>query len=405
MLFQFNVFSSLLLIGVTQGIVYSLLLLVRGRQEGARADYWMAGLLLLLSLFVSQWMLGFAGWYDSHDWHTTLMFYLPFSPPFLLGPVFYCYFLSLTNARFQARKYWKHFIPAAFFLLQHAVIAVHDLLAWNVFQKKELPFFYNTRGPWAEYMDNLDTWWYNLLGQFSQLHLIAYLVATIYLYRRYKKYLVANFSNTEPLQFRWLNFIIIILGITFAVSLAGRVASMFVDLSYVQAWYYYFVTSAAIFVLSIQAYRQSTRSLLQLDFLPEASRQAAPSPVAGTEEPTASSPLDPELEQLRRRLDGLMAAERPYLDPDLNIRQLAERLNTNTAYLSRVINNGYGLNFNDFINGYRVRALVGKLGDGEHQHYTFLSLALDCGFNSKATFNRAFRKHTGKSPGEYVAGQ
>ena len=180
---------------------------------------------------------------------------------------------------------------------------------------------------------------------------------------------------------------------------------MFVDLSYVQAWYYYFVTSAAIFVLSIQAYRQSTRSLLQLDFLPEASRQAAPSPVAGTEEPTASSPLDPELEQLRRRLDGLMAAERPYLDPDLNIRQLAERLNTNTAYLSRVINNGYGLNFNDFINGYRVRALVGKLGDGEHQNYTFLSLALDCGFNSKATFNRAFRKHTGKSPGEYVAGQ
>ena len=400
MLFEFNLYSSLLLIGVVQGIVYGILLVARGRKEGARADYWMAGLLLLLALFVSQWMLGFAGWYDSHDWHTTIMFYLPFSPPFLLGPAFFCYFLSLANAHFQLRKYWKHFIPAAFFLLLDTVVAARDLLIWTIFQGKELPFFHNTRGPWAEYLDNLDEWWYNLLGPLSQLHLIAYLMATIYLYRRYKKYLVANFSNPEPLQFRWLNFIIIILGATFAVSLAGRVASMFVEMSYIQAWYYYFVVSVAIFVLSIQAYRQSTRNLLQLDFLPD----AGPPPTVEAGEPAAPNTPDSDLEQLRRRLDGLMAAERPYLDPDLNIRQLAERLNSNTTYLSRVINGSYGQNFNDFINGYRVRAFEEKLRAGEHQKYTFLSLALDCGFNSKATFNRAFRKHTGKSPGEYVEG-
>lgn len=399
MLFNFNVYSSLLLIGVVQGAVYSLLLFLRGRKEGAHADYWMAGLLLFLSVFVSQWMLGFAGWYDSHDWHTTLMFYLPFSPPFLLGPVFYCYFLSLTNARFKARQHWKHFIPAAFFILRYAVIAIYDLVFWNGFQGLELPFFFHTRGPWAEYFDSLDVWWYNLLGPLSQIHLIGYLAATIVLFQRYKAYLVANFSNTEPLQFRWLNFIIIILGITFTVSLLGRVASLFVELSYIQAWYYYFVVSVAIFVLSIQAYRQSTRSLLQLDFLPDSAPFTITEPGASTDNNAAA----PEMEQFRRRLDVLMATERPYLDPDLNIRQLAERLNTNTSYLSRLINGNYGQNFNDFINGYRVRAFEEKLRAGEHQHYTFLSLALDCGFNSKATFNRAFRKYTGKSPGEYVS--
>ena len=61
MLFNFNLYSSLLLIGVVQGGVYSLLLIFRGRKEGARSDYWMAGILFLLVLFVSQWMLGFAG--------------------------------------------------------------------------------------------------------------------------------------------------------------------------------------------------------------------------------------------------------------------------------------------------------------------------------------------------------
>lgn len=399
MFFEFNIYSSLLLIGVVQGLVYSLLLLARGRREGARADYWMAGLLALLSLFVSQWMLGFAGWYDSHDWHTTFMFYLPFSPPFLLGPIFYCYFLSLANAGFQARKYWKHFIPAGIFLLQDVAVAVHDLLIWRVFRGKELAFFHKTRGPWSEFMNNLDEWWYNLLGPLSELHLIAYLIATIMLYRSYKKYLVANFSNIEPLRFRWLNLIIIILGVSFVVSLVGSVASVFIDLSYIEAWYFYFVVSVSIFVLSIQAYRQPTHSLLQLTFEPEG---GSPMP-AETIGLSAPDGLDPELEQLRLRLESMMAAERPYLDPDLNIRQLAGRLNSNTAYLSRVINVGYGLNFNDFINGYRVRAIEERLRAGDHRHYTFLSLALDCGFNSKATFNRAFRKHTGKSPGEFVA--
>ena len=158
------------------------------------------------------------------------------------------------------------------------------------------------------------------------------------------------------------------------------------------------------FVLGIQAYRQSSRSLLQLTFQPkELELEQAMTTSGPAEDNSKKLALDPDLEALRPHLEQLMSTERPYLDPDINIRQLAERLKTNTAYLSRLINNGYELNFNDFINRYRIQDFTAKLAAGEHQQFTFLSLAFECGFNSKATFNRAFRKHIGQSPGQYVA--
>ncbi len=404
MLFQFNIYSSLLLIGFVQGIVYGFLLLLRGRREGSRADFWMAGILLLLALFVSQWMLGFAGWYDSRDWHTTFMFYVPFSPPFLLGPMFFCYFLALTNAQFDLKRYWRHFVPAGLFLLMDAAVAAYDLIWWQNIQGKALTFFYETRGPWYEYFETLDAWWWQVLWPLARLHLLAYLIYTFILFRRYKHYLVANFSNPEPLRFHWLNRIIVLLTITFAAGMIGRILGMFLDFSYIQSWYYYFIVSVAIFVLSIQAYAQPTRPILRLSFAPDIDPVEEGEVLDAPGDSTSPQRLDPELQQLQQRLEKIMVNEHPYLDPDLNIRQLAERLKTNTAYLSRVINSGYQLNFSDFINGYRVRAIEQRLRDGDHQQFTFLSLALDCGFNSKATFNRAFRKQTGKSPGDYVSG-
>ena len=60
------------------------------------------------------------------------------------------------------------------------------------------------------------------------------------------------------------------------------------------------------------------------------------------------------------------------------------------------------MNFNDFINHYRIEAVKEKLSAGEHNTTTLLGIAYDCGFNSKATFNRAFKKSTTLSPNEYL---
>jgi AraC-like DNA-binding protein len=102
------------------------------------------------------------------------------------------------------------------------------------------------------------------------------------------------------------------------------------------------------------------------------------------------------------RIEQLLKEELLYQDPDLSLFDLAKKLTTNVSLLSKVINRGFNSNFNDLINGYRIKQYVELLNKGEHKKQTLLSLAFECGFNSKTTFNRAFRKQTGLSPQQYI---
>ena len=73
--------------------------------------------------------------------------------------------------------------------------------------------------------------------------------------------------------------------------------------------------------------------------------------------------------------------------------------------LSMVINKGFGMNFNDWVNKYRLEEIKSLFEKGEHKRQTLLSIAFECGFNSKATFNRAFKKSTGLTPREWLSRQ
>jgi len=124
---------------------------------------------------------------------------------------------------------------------------------------------------------------------------------------------------------------------------------------------------------------------------------------AATEEEKRPILPDSELENLKIRLQNLMENEKPFLDSQLTLANLAKQLGVNTTVLSRVINSGFNVNFNDFVNEYRIAEVKNKLSGGAAETENLLGIALDSGFNSKATFNRAFKKLTGVSPKEFSA--
>lgn len=114
-----------------------------------------------------------------------------------------------------------------------------------------------------------------------------------------------------------------------------------------------------------------------------------------------SSPAPPIPSDLQGQLDKLMEETQVFKNPDLNMADLSELLNTKPHILSRMLNENYHKNFRDYLNGYRVEAFIKLAEEGYLEKYTFLALAHEVGFNSKSTFNLAFKKQTNQSPRSY----
>lgn len=101
------------------------------------------------------------------------------------------------------------------------------------------------------------------------------------------------------------------------------------------------------------------------------------------------------------KLGNFMKNEKPFKNAELSVSDLAEMLGTKPHVLSRIINDSYHKNFRDFVNTYRVEEFIALANTEKFRHFTFLALAQEVGFNSKSTFNLAFKKVTNQSPREY----
>jgi len=105
--------------------------------------------------------------------------------------------------------------------------------------------------------------------------------------------------------------------------------------------------------------------------------------------------------KLYSELLGLMNDEMMYQKAELSIGELADRLAVHPNYLSQIINERKGKNFYEFVNAYRIEEFKRLVAIPENQKLTLLSLAYDCGFNSKSSFNRYFKKASGQTPSQY----
>lgn len=107
--------------------------------------------------------------------------------------------------------------------------------------------------------------------------------------------------------------------------------------------------------------------------------------------------------RLGSKLIRLFETDKIHTQQDLNALEVAKQLNTSRQNLSQVLSSQFKMNFYDFVNGYRVREFQSRLASGKYTHLTLLGLALECGFNSKSSFNSLFKKATGMTPSAYAA--
>jgi AraC-like DNA-binding protein len=94
--------------------------------------------------------------------------------------------------------------------------------------------------------------------------------------------------------------------------------------------------------------------------------------------------------------------EKPFLQTELTINDLASSLNIPAHKLSKILNSFYNKTFFDYINSKRIEFFKKKIEQEEHHTYSIISLAFDSGFNSKSAFYRYFKKLEGITPGDYI---
>lgn len=401
MLFSFNSFSSILLIFFIHGLVYAILLFRKGVVNETASDKWLSLFLLLCILYICPWMTGFAGWYDTQPYRD-MLFYTPFQHLYFIGPVIYFYVQSLFNPSFRfGRKDWLHLIPGILYLLFSAVMFITDKLVLNDYY-----FLANGADP------DFDTW-YQLSGFVS---MIIYFFLSLRYYQLYRKLMMQVISYADHVLFRWVRNFLVAFLVMLILRLLFFVLGELIDYAYKGFWWYFLFFGISFYYIAITGYANSIETKIPFRpggpgfpgtvlLLPATKEQ----PESITEvaelisvEPVLKKEPDELLSGWKEKVLEQMNLYRAFEDPELTLATLARELKTNPALISRTINQGFEQNFNDFVNQFRINAVKEMMEKGEHKRQTLLGIAFDCGFNSKATFNRAFKKATGKSPKEWL---
>ena len=435
-MFNFNQYSSLLLVGSVPALLHAGLLFARAWWEERWSDF-LAGCILVVGLlYVAQWMLGFGGWYDDRDWRTSVMFYVQWDHLIALGPLCWFYFRAVTNTGFKwQRQDLLHFLPWLLYILLFIGICLYDWVGVRLLRGEAFNFFGGSRGPAMDWVHTHGGYPGDVAFVSIRLALIGYLLVTVRGFRHYRHYVKQEFSNADQLSLSGYGYLLglLLLGICLTVIIEG--VNLFSEnAGYTDAWFSYFTMAVLLLVAGVQFYSVDTRLTRSLRFggaAPSSGKASSGSHIslgeganAGAKkvfevqspEPETSPSTTPpnhknalhstasaEDTAWAKKLERYLAEHPAHLNPELKLRDLAKELGTNSSVLSRVINTQYRLNFNDFINARRCATFLEKVKAGEHHQHTLLSLALDSGFNSKSTFNRAFRKQYGKSPKDAVA--
>ncbi|MBX2925694.1 MAG: helix-turn-helix transcriptional regulator [Chitinophagaceae bacterium] len=230
---------------------------------------------------------------------------------------------------------------------------------------------------------------------------IIYCILSLRILYKFRRNIKNEFSNTERIEFNWLVFLLIGMLAIWLIVLFRQ------DDKIISVSSTIFVILLGYFgITQVNVFGTKAVSIPNVVFINDDEEK-------DKELDTSSRPVkyqysnlsDNESLQIHNQLLKILESEKPFLNPELTLAELAKLIPTHPNKLSEVINKYEQKNFYDLINGRRIHEFFRLLNMPESKQYTLISLAYDCGFNSKASFNRNFKKYTGKTPSEYQNNQ
>lgn len=357
-------FSVIVLLGVLQGIIL-FFAIINSKKGNRKANYILSGYILIIVLTL-------LGRFFYKFQPLTLFYfkilYVGDIIIFLFGPMLYFYLLSLFDIKHKLNiKRWVHFLPLFAF-----IILMFPLILADRTRLQEL----------------IDHYYYVFIGieLFAISQNLFYLVLNSILLKQYL-YLSSNeISEIPKINFYKVLLVINATGMFFwMVSFLMR----FIDplgtsdyLGYQMVW---LVLSCSVIALGYYTL-SNPEALWNLQ-----NQKKYETKLPGIE----------NIDELSVKLDLIMKESKPYLKPKLSLSELSQISGINTHLLSRIINEKFNRNFFEFVNYYRIEEFKSQLSKTENNNLTFLAIAYQVGFNSKTTFNTAFKKIVKKTPREY----
>ncbi len=347
--------------GIGIALFIELLLISKKNKSGSDKILTVWMFLILVHLFM------FYIWFTEDIYRFPFLLGISQPLPLVHGVFLFFYVSNVTDQLPEKRKVLVlHFVPI---ILLYVYLIPFFLLSPD--QKLQI---YRNHGAGYEMFSLLKSYAVSISG-------ISYVVWSEVLLRRHRKNIKDRFSDIEKINLQWLQILTYGLGgIWLLVIFLGNDTLIF--------------SGVVVFIFLIGFF-----GVRQVDIFSHG--PSVQDEGRQKEKYQKSGLTDEAAEKLNQELKRLMTEEALYKKSDLSITDLASRLGVHPNYLSQVINEKEGVNFYDFVNTYRIEEFKRSITIPKNQQHTLLSLAFDCGFNSKSSFNRYVKKATGKTPSEY----
>jgi AraC-like DNA-binding protein len=361
----------ILTVGAVQGLVFSFIL-VRSTAFNKTANRILAAILILLSyrLLVQTLRLFGLGYYD-------MWYYFMIDLTWVHGALLYFYTRAQIepNLKFK-RKYLIHFIPV---VLQIAI---------SIFVRLQNLYWDGTK----ESLSWLGYHAYALWMNKPTIYLVASALIIFYSLKA-KKVLTSSQESLEipAVKLKWIRRILNAFLIYFSLVLLVLIGDLVFFKSVNYSWYFYFMRFYfyPFFIgIAILTYWIGLEGFARRN-----------DPEITNKTKVEHKDLE-QLEAIAQRVQRSMSEDQLYKSPELSLNSLAEELELKPYLISKSLNAVFNKRFNDFVNEYRVEEFQRLLKVADNSKYTLLSLAMEAGFNSKSSFNRAIKKHLGISPSD-----